>query len=184
MVTTAAATAADTDLEALTPVGTPAAREHSQPLLRLLSYEPDPGRPAPPEPPTPPVRRPHLVPAEAADPVELRRHVERVLRLTFEVLDGRRPLGQLAPHLAPSTVRYMRAALAQRPARQAPSRMTSLHLCLPRSGVAEVAAVYRRGPGARALAARFERACGDRIDARSPQAGGRPEWRCVALRLL
>ena len=82
-------------------------------------------------------------------------------------LDGRRPLAQLTPHLTPSTVRYMRAALAGRPPLREPSRMTSLHLGRPRTGVAEVAVVYRRGPRARALAARFEARDG--------------RWQCVAL---
>jgi hypothetical protein len=180
---TATATAAEGDLEAFLPVGTPAAREHSPPLLRLLRYEPDPDRPVPAPAPTPPVRRPYVVPTDVVDPAALRRHVERVLRLALEVLDGRRPLAQLLPHLAPSAVRYMRAAVAQRPALREPARMTSLHVGRPGSGVAEVAAVYRRGPRARALAARFEDARDGPAVARSP-ADGRPEWRCVTLRLL
>ena len=133
------------------------------------------------------------MPVDHADGADLRRHIERVLRLALEVLDGRRPLAQLTPHLAPSTVRYMRAALAGRPPLREPSRMTSLHLGRPRTGVAEVAVVYRRGRRARALAARFERARPDGAPVRVPRttagrpdafAVDRPEWRCVTLRLL
>ena len=150
----------------------PAAPGDSSPRLRLLRYEPDPGRPA--EPPTVSgPARPNTAPVQPADRGDLRRHLERVLRLALEVLDGRRPLAQLTPHLTPGTVRYMRAALALRPPLREPSRMTSLHLARPRPGAAEVAAVYRRGPRTRVAAARFER---------SP--GPPPVWRCVALRFL
>jgi hypothetical protein len=184
--------AAGTGLEP--PVGLdPTAREHPPPRLRLLRYEPDPDRPIPPQPAAAPARRPHVVPVDHTGAADLRRHVERVLRLALEVLDGRRPLAQLTPHLTPSTVRYMRAALAGRPPLREPSRMTSLHLGRPRTGVAEVAVVYRRGRRARALAARFERARPGSAPARVQRttagrtdafAVDQPEWRCVTLRLL
>ena len=189
---TAAGSATGTGLER--PGGLdPTAREHPPPRLRLLRYEPDPDRPAPPRPATAPALRPHIVPADHADQADLRRHIGRVLRLALEVLDGRRPLTQLTPYLTPSTVRYMRAALAGRPPLREPSRMTSLHLGRPRTGVAEVAVVYRRGRRTRALAARFELARPGRAPARVPRttagrteafAADRPEWRCVILRLL
>jgi len=189
---TAAGSATGTGLERPVDLD-PAAREHPPPRLRLLRYEPDPDRPAPPRPATTPARRPHVVPVDHADAADLRRHVGRVLRLALEVLDGRRPLAQLTPHLAPSTMRYMRAALAGRPPLREPSRMTSLHLGRPCTGVAEVAVVYRRGRRARALAARFERTRPGSAPARVPRttagrtnafAVDRPEWRCVTLRLL
>ena len=189
---TAAGSATGTGLERPVDLD-PAAREHPPARLRLLRYEPDPDRPAPPRPATTPARRPHVVPVDHADAADLRRHVGRVLRLALEVLDGRRPLAQLTPHLAPSTMRYMRAALAGRPPLREPSRMTSLHLGRPCTGVAEVAVVYRRGRRARALAARFERTGPGGAPARVPRttagrtdtvAVDRPEWRCVTLRLL
>ena len=172
------------------------ARAHRRPRFRLLRYEP--GAEEPTGPPTPPVRtQPTAIPAavpDATDNVALRRRAEQVLRLTLEVLDGRRPVAQLAGHLEPRALRYVRAAVAQRPAGRQPSRMTSLHLDRPCTGAVEVAAVYRRGPRARALAARFE----------PPMSRGTPaaleprmvpgrqvtrsvdprEWRCVTLRLL
>ena len=118
------------------------------------------------------------VAVDATDTAVVRRRAEQVLRLTFEVLDGRRPLTQLTAHLEPRALRYVRAAVAQRRAAQQPARMTSLHLDQPlRQDVAEVAAVYRLGSRARALAARFER-----VPAAEPDDPRR--WRCVTLRLL
>jgi hypothetical protein len=187
-MTTATATAAATELDPSASVADPVACAHP-PRLRLLRYEPDPDGPPPPRPPAAPVQRPHVVPVDQVDPADLRRCIERVLRLALEVLDGRRPLAQLAPHLDPNAVRYVRAAVAQRPPLREPARMTSLHVRRPVPGVAEVAAVYRRGPRARALAARFERGRPARVPhtaaSRSdPRAADRPQWRCVTLRLL
>jgi hypothetical protein len=187
-MTTATATAAATDLDPPTSTADPAARAHP-PRLRLLRYEPDPDGPPPPQPPTASNRLPGVVPVDPVDPADLRRCIERVLRLALEVLDGRRPLAQLAPHLAPNAVRYVRAAVAQRPPLREPARMTSLHVRRPGQGVAEVAAVYRRGPRARAIAARFEHGQPSRIPQTAagrsaPRVTDRPPWRCVTLRLL
>jgi hypothetical protein len=147
-----------------------------RPSLRLLRYEPESGE----QSESPPPVRPHVsavaVTVDATDTAIVRRRAEQVLRLTFEVLDGRRPVAQLTGHLEPRALRYVRAAAAQRRAAQQPARMTSLHLDQPCPGVAEVAAVYRRGSRARALAARFERVPAEPDDPR--------RWRCVTLRLL
>jgi hypothetical protein len=188
-VTTATANAAATELNPSASAVDPVARANP-PRLRLLRYEPDPDGPPPPLSPTAPPQRPQVVPADPGDdPADLRRCIERVLRLALEVLDARRPLAQLAPHLAPNAVRYVRAAVAQRPPLREPARMTSLHVRRPGPGVAEVAAVYRRGPRTRALAARFERDGPARVphtaaDRSGPRAADRPPWRCVTLRLL
>ena len=162
--------------------------------MRLLRYEPAAEEPT--GRPTPPVRtRPTAVLTAVADTTDigaLRRRAEQVLRLTLEVLDGRRPVGQLAGHLEPRALRYVRAAVTQRP--RQPSRMTSLHVDRPCTGAIEVAAVYRRGARARALAARFEppMSAGSAA-AREPRtvpgqpaarSGDPREWRCVTLRLL
>jgi hypothetical protein len=177
------------------PATTPA-RAHRRPRLRLLRYEPAAEEPT--GPPTPPVQtRPTAVLAAVPDTTDigaLRRRAEQVLRLTLEVLDGRRPVAQLAGHLEPRALRYVRAAVAQRPAGRQPARMTSLHVDRPCTGAIEVAAVYRRGPRARALAARFEPPMSPgTAAAREPrtvpgQQVNRPgdprEWRCVTLRLL
>jgi hypothetical protein len=166
--------------------------------LRLLRYEPAAEEPT--GPPTPPVRartRPTAVLTAVTDTTDigvLRRRAEQVLRMTLEVLDGRRPVAQLAGHLEPRALRYVRAAVAQCPAVRQPSRMTSLHVDRPCTGAVEVAAVYRRGPRARALAARFEPPMNPgTAAAREPRTvAGEPvartgdprEWRCVTLRLL
>jgi hypothetical protein len=160
------------------------------PRLRLLRYEPDPDhgpsasadiRPGPSSDTSPPVV------ADLRETPALRRRALAVLRLTLEVLDGRRPLTQLAPHLDPSALRYVRAAHAQsHPARahsaqrapvRHPSRLTSVHLRRARVDAVEVAAVYRIGARARALAARFEGPAPGPADDAS-------RWRCVTLRLL
>lgn len=188
LMPSAAATAA--------PMPSAPAREDRRPRLHLLRYEPAAEEPTGPPPPARVRTRPKAVATEITDSTDitaLRRRAEQVIRLTLEVLDGRRPAAQLAGHLEPRALRYVRAALAQRPAGCGPSRMTSLHLDRPCTGAIEVAAVYRRGPRARALAARFEPARPGTASARAPRAApGEPEagsgdpreWRCVTLRLL
>ena len=148
------------------------------PRLRLLRYEPDAGPPPAPAA----LREPTAVAPTTENPWPdgprevgaLRERSGQVLRLVLEVLDGRRPLTHLGPHLEPPALRYVRAAHAQRPALRQPSRMTSLHVSRPCAGAVEVAAVYRLGGRVRALAARFEGSVADEP----------PSWRCVTLRLL
>jgi hypothetical protein len=139
----------------------------ARPRVRRVRYEPGPGDPparaAPPAPPPDGAAR-----AAAREFVEAHRVVTRILRLALEVLDGRRPPVQLAPHFAPGPLRYWRAATAQRTARAA-ARHGRLRLCLPRAGAAEVAVTCRIDGRVRALAARFER-----LDA---------AWCCTAVRL-
>ncbi len=208
--TTSGATATATDRPSAAGLSTPSgattaapepsalapARAHRRPRLRLLRYELAAEEPT--GPPTPPVRtRPTAVLTAVTDTADigaLRRRAEQVLRLILEVLDGRRPVAQLAGHLEPRALRYVRAAVAQRPAGRQPSRMTSLHVDRPCTGAVEVAAVYRRGPRARALAARFEPPMSPgTAAAREPRtipgqqvtrSGDPREWRCVTLRLL
>ena len=181
MVTAAATTADTTTPSRATTTGA----EPGPPRLRLLRYEPDAEGPARPRSVTAPAHRPNLVVVDLADSSDLRRRIAWVLRLALEVLDGRRPLAQLAPHLAPSAVRYMRAAVACRPPVREPSRMTSLHVGRPDVGIAEVAVVYRRGSRARALAARFEHGHPRRPSQQvTAVRADLSDWRCVSLRLL
>jgi Family of unknown function (DUF6459) len=137
------------------------------PRLRRVRYEPAPGEP--PSAPTPVSSQPASPPrVGVADGMP--RHAQLVLQLVLEALDGRRPLGHLAPHFAPSALRYLRAA--RRPRCGEPARLTSVHVCRPGSDAAEIAAVYRLAGRARAVAARFER------------PPDRPlAWQCVAIRL-
>lgn len=148
------------------------------PRLRLLRHEPEPDHVDGPADDDGVARRapvrglPPPAPDDLRPTVALRRRAHHVLWLVLEVVDGRRPLTHLAPHLEPSALRYVRAARGPGTARQA-SRMTSLHVHRPCAGAVEVAAVRRAGRRARAVAARFE---------------GRPDepdrWRCVTLRLM
>jgi hypothetical protein len=182
-MTTAPATAHPvprrTDGPALVVVPDPTLSKDSVPRLRLLRYEPDPAGP----PPVSAGRRERTASAPATEipwsdgcreVAALRGRAGQVLRLVLEVLDGRRPLTQLGAHLEPPALRYVRAAHAQRPAVRQPSRMTSLHVSRPCADAVEVAAVYRIGGRARALAARFE----------GPAPEEPAAWRCVTLRLL
>jgi len=70
------------------------------------------------------------MPVDLPDAGALRVPVARVLRLVLEVIDGRRPARQLDGVVAPSVLRYARAAhVAGRPARV--SRLQSLRVCSP-----------------------------------------------------
>ena len=94
--------------------------------------------------------------------------VRRLLALVLEAVDGRRPVDQLAPALAPPVLRYVRAArLPRRPARA--SRAGSLRLCRPTEQAVEVAAVATIDRRVRAIAARFHT--------------DQDAMRCVALRI-
>jgi hypothetical protein len=152
-----------------TTLPSPPAAVPTRPRLRRVSYEPEPGRAAaaPAPPPRPPGRA--LPASTAREFVDAHHAVTRILRLALEVLDGRRPAAQLAPHFAPEPLRYWRAAVGQRTGRT-PARCGRPRLCLPRSGAAEVAATCQVDDRFRAIAARFERTDGGR-------------WRCTALRL-
>jgi hypothetical protein len=138
------------------------------PRLRPVQYEPFPGqapaRAAPAEP-----SRPDRPSSAAREFVDAHHAAVRILRLAFEVLNGKRSPLQLAPHFAPRPLRYWRAATGQRGTR-APVRHGRIRLCMPRSGVAEVAVTCRVDRAYRALAARFEHTDG--------------RWCCTAVRLL
>ncbi len=159
--------------------GVPAAGQRAPsapagPYLRLLRHEPDPDAPDAPDA----VAGPEVdhaappVPDDLQGTPDLRRRAHQVLSLVLEAIDGRRPIGHVAPHLHPGALRYVRAALA-RPQVRPTGRLSSLHVSRPRADAVEVTAVRRVGPRARAVAARFEG---------SPDEPDR--WRCVTLRLM
>lgn len=137
--------------------------------LRRAQYEPEPGPGTPPPairlvPPIPPE------PADVTDHDAVHTELTRVLRLAMEVLDGRRPPAQLAPHFTPRTLRYWRIAAAQRQVRGR-ARLDRVVSGYPRTGVAELAAVCTIDGRVRALATRFE------------QVSTTARWRCTAIRL-
>lgn len=144
------------------------AADPARPRLRPVHYEPGPGEaPVRAGPPAPPLHE--RASSAAREFVEAHHSVTRVLRLAIEVLGGRRSPLQLEPYFAPEPMRYWRALLGQRITR-APIRRGRMRLCMPRSGVAEIAVPCEIDGAVRALAARFERTDG--------------RWRCTAVRLL
>jgi hypothetical protein len=155
-----------------------------RPRLARIHYEPAPGlRPNSTDPPPPGAA---AEPAAAtvhrsapSDPLtggevsraerrEVQRTVTGQLRAALEVFDGRRPAAHIADLVTPSVLRYWRAAARQRRVR-VPTRFARIRLCLPRSGVAEVAVTCEIDGRPRALAARFERTRG--------------RWLCTTVRL-
>jgi hypothetical protein len=106
--------------------------------------------------------------AELPDPQAVGR---RLVTLTLEAFAGRRPVGQLRSLVSPALF----GALVERrrpgwcTEGTAPLLISSVRVCEPVDGVAEVSAVARRGGRAHAVAARMEG-----IDGR---------WRCTALQI-
>ncbi|WP_405489899.1 Rv3235 family protein [Nocardia sp. NBC_00511] len=94
------------------------------------------------------------------------------LRLTLEVLDGRRPPGQLGPLAEPAVVAAVRTLSGSG---RAPGRalgaatLTRVDVVMAAAGKAEVCAGYDRGERHFALAARIVR--------------GRSGWRLAAFRV-
>jgi Family of unknown function (DUF6459) len=108
-------------------------------------------------------------------PVPAKPWIARLVQALNEVLAGDRPLAQLAPYLAPAVYaamdRRLSSAPCRRPGRRHPAVPTvrCLRVCEPRPGVAEVAAVVRRGERTKAMALRLEATNG--------------RWRCTALQV-
>lgn len=80
----------------------------------------------------------------------VRQTAATLARALAEVLTGARPASQLQNHCTPPVF----AGLVKRTPLpgQGLARLQSAHVCQPADGVAEVAAVFRRGPRGRALA--------------------------------
>ncbi|WNJ58050.1 Rv3235 family protein [Nocardia seriolae] len=101
-----------------------------------------------------------------------RQFAGRALRSALEVLDGRRPPGQLSPFAEPAVVAAVRtlAGAGRLPGRELGSAtLTRVDVIMSEPGRAEVCAGYDRGPRHFALAARIVR--------------GRSGWRLAAFRV-
>jgi hypothetical protein len=98
----------------------------------------------------------------------------RIVALVLEVWNGRRPPEHLDPFFDPSPARYLRLVAAQLAPRRS-ARLSSIRICQPRTGAAEITAICRFDRRTRAVAARLEKAP-------SP-SGGRPGWRCRVIQL-
>ncbi len=161
------------------PTPGPPLQDHAEPVRLLV-----PGRRSRrlPPPPGPRPRR-DLAPvsgdaaefgptwsrrAELPDPQAVGR---RLVTLTLEAFAGRRPVAQLRSLVSPAL--FTALSERRRPGwcteGTAPLLISSVRVCEPVDGVAEVSAVARRGGRAHAIAARLEG-----IDGR---------WRCTALQI-
>jgi hypothetical protein len=95
----------------------------------------------------------------------------RLVTLTLEAFAGRRPVAQLQPLVTPQLFAALTGRRRPRWCSEgtAPLLISSVRVCEPVDGVAEVVAVARRAGRAHAVAARLEG-----IDGR---------WRCTALQI-
>jgi len=147
--------------------------------VRLLVPGRTPRRPAPPPGPRPRLDLPAVATeadfgpawsrrADLPDPQVVGR---RLLTLTLEAFAGRRSVGQIQPLVSPPLFTALSERRRPRWCTEgtAPLLISSVRVCEPVDGVAEVSAVARRGGRAHAVAARLEG-----IDGR---------WRCTALQI-
>ncbi|MFQ1001601.1 Rv3235 family protein [Modestobacter sp. SSW1-42] len=149
--------------------------------VRLLVPGRRTARPAPAPGPRPRLDRPVPRTEDAADfgPVWSQRAElpdaqaagRRLVTLTLEAFAGRRPIGQLQSLVSPALFGALTAGRRPRWCTEgtAPLLVSSVRVCEPVDGVAEVSAVARRGGRAHAVAARLEG-----VDGR---------WRCTALQI-
>jgi hypothetical protein len=95
----------------------------------------------------------------------------RVVTLALEAFAGRRPMAQLQPVVTPALFSALSSGRRPRWCAEGTAALlvTSVRVCEPVDGVAEVSAVARRGGRAHAVAARLEG-----LDGR---------WRCTALQV-
>ncbi|GAB4080343.1 Rv3235 family protein [Modestobacter muralis] len=162
------------------PTPGPALEDEAAPV-RLLVPGRRTSRPAPVPGPRPRLDRPAPRVEDAADfgPVWSQRAElpdaqaagRRLVTLTLEAFAGRRPMTQLRGLVSPPLFGSLTTGRRPRWCTEgtAPLLISSVRVCEPVDGVAEVSAVARRGGRAHAVAARLEG-----IDGR---------WRCTALQI-
>jgi hypothetical protein len=162
------------------PTPGPPLEELGAPVRLLVPGRRTP-RPAPAPGPRPRLDQPARDAGDGADfgPVLSRRSDlpdaqaagRRLVTLTLEAFAGRRPIGQLQSLVSPPLFSSLTAGRRPRWCTEgtAPLLISSVRVCEPVDGVAEVSAVARRSGRAHAVAARLEG-----IDGR---------WRCTALQI-
>ena len=97
-------------------------------------------------------------------PADLGRAARTLAQLVFDLLAGVRPYHHLAGYTTPKLFERLQPLTARLPG--PPPVLTTVRVCEPVRGVAEVAAIARTGPRVQALALRLE------YDRR---------WRCAAI---
>ncbi|MCZ2823818.1 MULTISPECIES: Rv3235 family protein [unclassified Modestobacter] len=158
----------------------PPLQEEGLPVRLLVPGRRTP-RPTPPPGPRPRLDRPARPAGDAADfgPAWTRRAElpdpqavgRRLVTLTLEAFAGRRPISQLQSLVSPALFQALSGRRRPRWCTEgtAPLLLSSVRVCEPVDGVAEISAVARRGGRAHAVAARLEG-----VDGR---------WRCTALQV-
>lgn len=162
------------------PTPGPPLEDESVPVRLLVPGRRTP-RPTPPPGPRPRLDRPARPAGDAADfgPAwTLRAELpdpqaagRRLVTLALESFAGRRPIGQLQSLVSPALFQALSGRRRPRWCTEgtAPLLLSSVRVCEPVDGVAEISAVARRGGRAHAVAARLEG-----VDGR---------WRCTALQI-
>lgn len=131
-----------------------------------------------------PIRRPVPPPRPESVNVEIRQFATGAVKLVLEVMDRRRPIGQLArvalPHITDQFGVLLGAGGAGRAT--ATSTLLRLHSQSSRHDAAEITVVYRRGDRVHAMGARVERRL-ITLPAATPVSPRRKEsrWMLVAI---
>ncbi|WP_207840173.1 Rv3235 family protein [Williamsia soli] len=136
----------------------------------------------PREPLSAPTRRPTAPPRPEAVNIEIRQFATGAIKLVLEVMDRRRPIGQLSRVALPHIADQFRVLLAAGSTARAPAPSTLLrvHSQSSRPDAAEITVVYRRGERVHAMGARVERRLVT-MPAATPTAPRRKQWRWVLV---
>jgi Family of unknown function (DUF6459) len=134
------------------------------------------------EPLTAPTPRPMAPPRPEAVNIEIRQFATGAIKLVLEVMDRRRPIGQLGRVALPHIADQFRVLLAAGSTARTPATSTllRLHSQSSRPDAAEITVVYRRGDRVHAMGARVERRLVT-MPAASPVAPRRKQWRWMLV---
>lgn len=134
------------------------------------------------EPLVSPPRQPVAPPRPEAVNIEIRQFATGAVKLVLEVMDRRRPIGQLGRVALPHISDQFRVLLAAGSATRSPASSTllRLHSQSSRPDAAEVTVVYRRGDRVHAMGARVEKRL-ITMPAAVPAAPRRKQWRWMLV---